>query len=106
MKKYFKFSVESDLGMGTQYIEFDEDNWATRQAECHEGKWFNSDRKKYHLEIGGIALFDQQLTESGMKIGQRIDAKEFESAWMLSNENDRLGTSYSTANTQTKISIL
>jgi hypothetical protein len=85
MNKYFKFTVESDLGAGTQYIEFDEDNWAIRQAECHEGRWFNSSRKKYHPELGGIALFDQQLTELGIQRGEQIDAKQFESAWKLSN---------------------
>lgn len=85
MNKYFKFTVESDLGTGTQYIEFDENNWAIRQAECHEGQWFNSSRKKYHPELGGIALFDQQLTELGMQRGEQIDAKQFESAWKLSN---------------------
>ncbi len=106
MNKYFKFTVESDLGIGTQYIEFDDDNWAIRQAECYEGRWFNSDGKKYHPELGGIALFDQQLTESGMKIGKSIETKEFESAWELSNENDRLVTSCSEVNAQTKISTL
>jgi hypothetical protein len=85
MNKYFKFTVESDLGVGTQYIEFDEDNWAIRQAECHGGRWFNSSIEKYHSDLGGIALFDQQLTELGMKRGNPIDAQEFETAWRLSN---------------------
>jgi hypothetical protein len=85
MNKYFKFTVESDLGTGTQYIEFNENNWAIRQAECHEGRWFNSFKEKYHPELGGIALFDQQLTELGMQRGEPIDAREFESAWKLSN---------------------
>jgi hypothetical protein len=84
MTKYFKFTVESDLGTGIQYIEFDEDNWAIRQAECHEGRWFNSSKEKYHPEIGGISLFDQQLTELGMQRGKLIDAEEFELAWNLS----------------------
>jgi hypothetical protein len=86
MNKYFKFTVESDLGVGTQYIEFDEDNWAVRQAECHRGRWFNSFEKKHHLELGVIALFDQQLTELGMQRGKPIDAEEFELAWDLSNK--------------------
>jgi hypothetical protein len=85
MNKYFKFTVESDLGVGTQYIEFDDDNWAIRQAECHEGRWFNSSTEKYHSELGGISLFDQQLTELGMQRGKSIDAQEFESFWTLSN---------------------
>jgi RNA recognition motif-containing protein len=87
MNKYFKFTVESDLGTGTQYIEFDENNWAIRQAECHEGQWFNSSRKKYHPELGGIALFDQQLTDLGMQRGEQIDAEEFTLAWKLSNRS-------------------
>jgi hypothetical protein len=86
MNKYFKFTVESDLGTGTQYIEFDEDNWAIRQAECHEGQWFNSFNEKYHPELGGIALFDQQLTELGMQRGKLIDAEEFALAWKSSIE--------------------
>jgi hypothetical protein len=86
MNKYFKFIVESDLGVGTQYIEFDDDNWAIRQAEYHGNRWFNSFEKKYHPELGGIALFDQKLTEAGMKLGDPISAGEFESAWYLSNK--------------------
>lgn len=85
MNKYFKFTVESDLGLGIQYIEFDANNWAIRQAECHGDRWFNPCNKKYHLELGGIALFDQQLTELGMQIGESIGAKEFKTAWNLSN---------------------
>lgn len=86
MNKYFKFTVESDLGVGTQYIEFDDDNWAIRQVECYNNRWFNSCGKKYHPELGGIALFDQQLTELGLQRGKPIEAKEFESAWKLSNK--------------------
>ena len=81
MNKYFKFIVESDLGVGTQYIEFGDDNWAIRQVEYHGGRWFNSSKKKYHEELGGIALFDQQLTEAGMKLGEQIEAEEFELVW-------------------------
>jgi hypothetical protein len=94
MNKYFKFTVESDLGTGTQYIEFDEDNWAIRQAECHEGQWFNSFNEKHHPELGGIALFDQQLTELGMQRGKLIDAEEFALAWNLSNECSRVGIAH------------
>ncbi len=86
MNKYFKFTVESDLGLGIQYIEFDEDNWAIRQAEYHEGRWFNSFEKKHHLELGSIALFDQQLTEAGINLGESINPKEFELAWKLSTD--------------------
>jgi hypothetical protein len=71
--------------MGIQYIEFDDDNWAIRQAECHEGRWFNSAEQKYHLELGGISLFDQQLTELGRQRGELIGAEEFDFFWKLSN---------------------
>jgi Circadian oscillating protein COP23 len=83
MKKYYKFPVESDLGIGTQYIEFDNDEWPIRQAECYGDRWFNSN-KRYHQELGGMGLCDQQLTEAGMKLGESIKADEFELAWNLS----------------------
>ena len=83
MKKYFKFQADSNLGVGIQYIEFDDDNWPIRQAECYGDRWFNSTRI-YHKELGGIGLCDQQLTEAGMKLGDRIDAEEFGLAWNLS----------------------
>jgi hypothetical protein len=84
MNTCFKFYVQSNLGIGIQYIEFDEDNWAIRQAEYHGNRWFNAAGEKYHRELGGISLFDQQLTESGMKLGDRINAEEFELVWNLS----------------------
>jgi hypothetical protein len=85
MSKYFKFQSDSDLGVGIQYIEFNDSGWATRQAECYGIRWFNS-TKTYHKELGIMSLCDQQLTEAGMKLGDLIDAEEFESVWDLSNE--------------------
>jgi hypothetical protein len=85
MKKYFKFPAESDLGIGIQYIEFDDDNWPIRQVECYGSRLFNSN-ERYHKELGCGGLCDQQLTESGIKLGEQIDIEEFESAWNLSNE--------------------
>jgi hypothetical protein len=84
MNTYFKFHAESDLGVGIQYIEFNDNNWAIRQAECYGDRWFNSAGEKYHRELGGISLFDQQLTEAGIKLGEQIDAEEFELVWNLS----------------------
>jgi hypothetical protein len=84
MNSYFKFHAESDLGIGIQYIEFDDDNWPIRQAECYGDRWFNSSQR-YHKEIGCGGLCDQQLTEAGIKLGEQIDAEEFESVWNLSN---------------------
>ncbi len=85
MTKYFKFSAESDLGMGTQYIEFNDSGWAVRQAECYSGKWFNSDTD-YHEELNSFSLCDQKLTESDMKLGTLVDYQEFEAVWNLSNQ--------------------
>jgi hypothetical protein len=85
MNKYFKFPAESDLGIGVQYIEFDDEDWPIRQAECYGERWFNSNQR-YHQELGGMGLCDQKLSAAGMKIGDRIDAKEFELAWKLSEQ--------------------
>jgi hypothetical protein len=85
MSRYFKFPAESDLGIGTQYIEFDEEDWPIRQAECYGEQWFNSNQR-YHQELGGMGLCDQKLSEAGMKLGSSIDAQEFELVWKLSND--------------------
>jgi hypothetical protein len=84
MNQYFKFQSDSDLGVGFQYIEFDDRGWAIRQAECYGERWFNS-IETYHKELGSIGLCDQQLTEAGMEIGDCIDVEEFELAWKISN---------------------
>ncbi len=85
MNKYFKFPAESNLGIGVQYIEFNDSGWAVRQAECYEGRWFNSS-KSYHEELTSSSLCDQKLTESGVKLGNPVDAQEFEDIWNLSNQ--------------------
>jgi hypothetical protein len=85
MSRYFKFPAESDLSIGTQYIEFDEEDWPIRQAECYGERWFNSN-KRYHQELGGMGLCDQKLSEAGMRLGSPIDAQEFELMWKLSND--------------------
>jgi hypothetical protein len=85
MSQYLKFSAESDLGMGYQYIEFNNEGWPVRQAECYGGRWFNSN-KKYHQELDSVGLWDQKLTEYGMKLGDAIDAQEFDAVWQLSNQ--------------------
>jgi Circadian oscillating protein COP23 len=85
MNKYFKFPAESNLGIGVQYIEFNDKGWAVRQAECYGDKWFNSN-KSYHEELTSSSLCDQKLTESGIKLGDPVDAQEFEDIWNLSNK--------------------
>lgn len=84
MKKYFKFPAESDLGIGVQYIEFDND-WPIRQIECYGDRLFNSN-EKYHDELGVMGLCEQKLTQFGIEIGTLIESKEFESLWKLSNQ--------------------
>lgn len=85
MKKYFKFPAESNLGIGIQYIEFDDNDWPIRQIECYGDRLFNSNQK-YHDELGVMGLCEQKLTEFGIKIGSSIEAKEFDSFWNLSNQ--------------------
>ena len=84
MNRYFKFPAESDLGIGVQYIEFDNNDCPIRQIECYGSRLFNSN-EKYHNELGVMGLCEQKLTEFGIKIGTSIEAKEFESLWKLSN---------------------
>jgi hypothetical protein len=84
MNKYFKFPAESDLGIGIQYIEFDDEGWSIRQAECYADRWFNSNQR-YHQELGGMGLCDQKLSEAGMKMGDPIDVQKFEELWDLSD---------------------
>jgi hypothetical protein len=85
MSKYLKFPAESDLGIGIQYIEFNEEGWPIRQAERYGARWFNSEQR-YHPELGGMGLFEQKLSESGMKMGTPINAQEFDAIWELSNQ--------------------
>ena len=85
MSKYFKFPAESDLGEGYQYIEFNDRGWPIRQAECYGSRWFNSNTK-YHQELDSVGLWDRRLTDSGIKLGEVVDAHEFEAAWDLSNQ--------------------
>jgi hypothetical protein len=85
MKKYFKFPAESNLGIGIQYIEFDDNDWPIRQIECYGDRLFNS-TQKYHDELGVMGLCEQNLTEFGIRIGTSIESTEFESLWNLSNK--------------------
>ena len=86
MKRYLKFTAESELGIGTQYVELDSDGWAVRQAECYGDRWFNS-KQHNHSELGGVVLCDQQFFESHIKPAYIISAEEFESTWKLSGSD-------------------
>jgi hypothetical protein len=77
MKKYLKFPAESDLGIGIQYIEFNNEDWGIRQVECYGNRWFNSNQS-YHKELGGMGLCDQQLTPAGMELGKAVNVEEFD----------------------------
>ena len=79
MKSYFKREAESDLGIGTVYLEFDGE-WAIRQVENYGEKWFRSDRQ-FHSEIGP-ALCDQPLSQLGLTFLDQISEDEFERAWV------------------------
>jgi hypothetical protein len=85
MSMCFKFPAGSDLGIGVQYIEFNDEGWLIRQAECYGERWFNSNQR-YHQELGGMGLCDQKLSAAGMKMGDPIEAQEFEAVWKLSGE--------------------
>jgi hypothetical protein len=83
MKRYFKTQSESDLGLGTMYLEF-EGEWATRQVECYGDRWFHSDPgapRAYHDGVGP-ALVDQPLGELGLGEDAEISAAEFEAVWV------------------------
>jgi hypothetical protein len=79
MKLYFKHEAESELGLGVVYLEFN-GNWASRQVEIYEDKWFLSNRD-YHPETGGLSLCDQPLSEIGLGIEHEISQSEFEIVW-------------------------
>ncbi len=83
MKQYLKFSSESKLGIGTQYVELDSEGWAVRQVERYGSRLFNSQQIN-HPEIGGIALCDQQFLESHIESDCIISVEEFESIWKFS----------------------
>lgn len=85
LKKYFKFPAESNVGIGIQYIEFDDNDLPIRQIECYGDRLFNSNQK-YHDELGVMGLCEQKLTEFGVKIGTPIEAQEFDSLWTLSSQ--------------------
>jgi hypothetical protein len=80
MKRYLKFPAESKLGIGTQYVELDSDGWAVRQVECYGNRWFSSDRDDL-VEVGGIALCDQQFLDEDIQAEDIIDRSEFELIW-------------------------
>jgi hypothetical protein len=79
--QYYQFVVDSDLGVGKQFIEFDSEGWAIRQCEEIANRWFNSTMGTWHPETGGLAKLDQQLTEGGKALGLEITAETFEEMW-------------------------
>ncbi len=79
MKRFFKRSGDwGDLGKGSVWLEFDDD-WATRQVEVYDGRWYCSIDKS-HPELGG-SLTHEPLRVHGFLPEEEITAEEFEAAW-------------------------
>lgn len=78
MKRYYKREAESALGLGTVYIEFN-DEVATRQVAVYGNRWFNSSIP-YHQEIGP-SLCDQPFSVTGLGPEHEVSSKEFERIW-------------------------
>ncbi len=78
MMRYFKHEAESDLGFGIAYVEF-EDEWASRQVEIYDGRWFCS-LEDYHDEIG-LGLSDPPLSDAELGLEYKISKEDFESIW-------------------------
>jgi hypothetical protein len=66
------------VGRGSVWLEFERD-WATRQVELYDGRWYCSD-KEYHPELGP-GLTDRPLWEHEFAPEEEITAAEFEVAW-------------------------
>jgi len=77
MMRYFKHDAESDLGFGVAYVEF-ENEWASRQVEIYDGRWFCS-LEDYH-DIGP-GLSDQPLADAELGPEYEISKAEFEAIW-------------------------
>jgi hypothetical protein len=84
--QYYKCEVDSDLGVGTSYIEFTSQGYAIRQCDNFGERWFNSLMGTWHPATGCLAMFDQQLTEEGKKHVLEITPETFEDMWKLSQQ--------------------
>jgi hypothetical protein len=78
-RRYFRSATETLIGNGEVYIEFDGE-WATRQVDVIDERWFRSDRRDYHPEIG-VALTDQPLSMLDPAAEDEITQAKFEHVW-------------------------
>jgi hypothetical protein len=75
MKRHFKREAESELGLGTAYLEFTDD-WPSRQVEVYGERWRWGDEK--HPEH----LADQPLEVLELLDEHGISAEQFEQVWL------------------------
>jgi hypothetical protein len=74
MKRYFKREAESELGIGTGYIEIS-DGWPSRQVEVYGEIW------RWGDEAHPEHLADQPLDALELGDDHVISSDEFEHAW-------------------------
>jgi hypothetical protein len=74
MKRYFKHEAESDLGVGTAYLEIT-DGWPSRQIEVYGETWRWAD------EAHPDYLADQSFEALELGEEHSIPVEEFEQAW-------------------------
>jgi hypothetical protein len=79
-KRYFKSHTDVGLGPGYAYIEFGDDEYASRQVEVYGDRWFSSFKNDYHDELGP-ALCDKPLSSMELAPEDEIDQGEFEKVW-------------------------
>jgi hypothetical protein len=80
VNRYFRRAGDWEgIGKGAVWLEFDGD-WATRQVELYDGRWYSS-VGEYHPDLGGGGLADQPLQEHEFQPSEEISAEEFEAAW-------------------------
>lgn len=74
MKRYFKHEADSDLGVGTAYMEIS-DGWPSRQVEVYGQSWRWGD--ELHLDH----LADQPFHVLELGDEHEISSDEFEQVW-------------------------
>jgi hypothetical protein len=82
VKRYFKreFTPDMNMGEGAVYVEFDGE-WATRQVDRYQGRWYSADDPKdYHPGLG-MGLTDQPLSKIDLGSEHEISAEEFDRVW-------------------------
>jgi hypothetical protein len=75
VKRFFRHDAESDLGVGTAYLEVTEE-WPTRQVEVYGDNWRWGDVTHNQW------LADQPFEELGLSDRDSISQEEFERVWL------------------------